>query len=107
MKQLLFLFCAVFLFSISACNFSKGVKKDLGTGLSSSYNGFAVDDIYLTDADGNRLAGNTITLGSKIGILATGVDYFAEKDGRVFPGCRILLTDKNKKEIDHMCKFCV
>jgi hypothetical protein len=99
MKQILFFICTAFLFSITACNFSKGVKKDLGTGLSSSYNGFAVEEIYLTDVDGNRLASNKIALGSKIGILATGVDYFAEKDGKVFPGCRILLTDKNKKEI--------
>jgi len=84
---------------ITSCQFSKGVKKDLNTGLSASYNGFSLDDIYLADENGNRLGDNKITLGSKILVLATGVDHFSEKEGKVFPGCRIMLTDKNKKEI--------
>jgi hypothetical protein len=84
---------------ISSCSFSKGVKKDLATGLSTSYNGFTIEDIYLADANGNRLGENKITLGSKLAVVATGVDYFAEKEGKVFPGCSILLTDKAGKEI--------
>ena len=32
-------------------------------------------------------------------MVATGVDYFSEKEGKVFPGCSIILIDKNKKEI--------
>ena len=87
------------LFVITSCQFSKGVKKDLNTGLSANYNGFAIDDIYLADENGNRLSNNKITLGSKVLVVATGVDYFSEKDGKVFPGCRIVLVDKNKKEI--------
>ena len=67
---------------ISSCQFSKGVKKDLNTGLSASYNGFALDDVYLADENGNRLSNNKITLGSKVLILATGVDYFSEKEGK-------------------------
>lgn len=93
-----------FIFSISilllcSCNFSKGVKKDLSTGLSISYNGFTVEEAYLADGDGNRVSSNGITLGSKISVMASGVDYFEEKNGKVFPGCSILLTDKNKKEV--------
>ncbi|MGF2412225.1 hypothetical protein [Ferruginibacter sp.] len=95
---------SIILFTLSlsicfSCNFSKGVKKDLGTGLTASYNGFGMDDIYLTDATGNRLNNNKISLGSKIAVVADGVDYFETKDGKVFPGCRIVLTDKNKKEV--------
>jgi hypothetical protein len=97
MKQLLFFAATVFF--LCSCNFSKGVKKDLGTGLSSVYNGFTVDDIYLVDTEGNRLNSNAIALGSKISVVASGVDYFTEKDGKVFPGCRIVLTDKNNKDI--------
>ena len=95
------LFFSAILFSLifSSCNFSKGVKKDLSTGLSASYNGLALEDIYLTDAKGNRLSNNQISLGSKLDVVATGVDYFVEKDGKVFPGCSILLTDKTGKEI--------
>ena len=84
---------------ICSCQFSKGVKKDLNTGLSASYNGFAIDDIYLADENGNRLTNNKISLGSKILVVATGVDYFSEKGSKVFPGCRIILIDKNKKEL--------
>ena len=84
---------------IASCQFSKGVKKDMNTGLSASYNGFTLDDIYLADENGNRLSNNKITLGSKVLVVATGVDYFSEKEGKVFPGCRIVLIDKNKKEI--------
>ena len=84
---------------ITSCQFSKGVKKDLNTGLSANYNGFTLDDIYLADENGKRLSDNKISMGSKVLIIATGVDYFLEKEGKVFPGCRILLIDKSKKEI--------
>ena len=82
-----------------SCQFSKGVKKDLTTGLSASYNGFALDDIYLADENKNRLSSNKIQMGTKVLVVARGVDYFEEKDGKVFPGCTIVLTDKNKKEL--------
>ena len=98
MKKIIFLLINT-LFVLSSCQFSKGVKKDLNTGLSTSYNGFALDDIYLANETGNRLSSNKITLGSKVLVVATGVDYFSEKEGKVFPGCSIILIDKNKKEI--------
>ncbi|MDP3312747.1 hypothetical protein [Lutibacter sp.] len=99
MKKLsiiLFSVCCIMSFS---CQYSKGVKIDLATGLSTSYNGLTIDDIYLADENGNRLGDNKITMGSKLAVVATGVDYFTEKDGKVFPGCSILLTDKTGEEI--------
>ncbi len=99
MNKRLFFSAIFFSLIFSSCHFSKGVKKDLSTGLSASYNGFALDDIYLTDDKGNRLTANLIALGSKLVVVATGVDYFTEKDGKVFPGCTIILTDKTGKEI--------
>ena len=99
MKRITVLAIAIVCISICSCNFSKGVKKDLSTGLSISYNGFAVEDAYLADGDGRRISNNNITMGSKVSVMASGVDYFEEKNGKVFPGCSILLTDKNKKEI--------
>jgi len=88
-------------FTLYGCSagFSKGVKKDLTTGLSSSYNGFALEDIYLTDAKGNKLNDNKISLGTPLAIEAAGIENFVEKDGKVFPGCTIVLTDKAGKEI--------
>jgi hypothetical protein len=93
-----FILFALCLF-MTSCQFSKGVKKDLNTGLSSSYSGLAVDDIFLADESGNRLSQNKIKLGAKVLMVATGVDYFTEKEGKVFPGCQIILTDNKKTEI--------
>jgi predicted small secreted protein len=84
---------------LTACNFSKGVKKDLTTGLSASYNGFALEDVYLAAEDGSRLPNNQVPLGSKIRIVVDGVENFANKDGKVFPGCTIVLTDKQGKSL--------
>ena len=87
------------LFVFNSCQFSKGVKKDLTTGLSASYNGLTLEDIYLMDEGGNRLSQNKIKLGSKVLMVVNGVDYFTVKDGKVYPGCQIVLTDKDKKEL--------
>jgi hypothetical protein len=98
MKQL---FNCLIVFLLLSCggNFSKGVKKDMTTGLASNYNGFAVDDIYLTDKNGTKLNSNKIVLGDEIMVIASGVDNYKLVDGKAFPGCTIILTDKNKKEI--------
>lgn len=87
--------------SLYSCSggFSKGVKKDISTGLSASYNGFALEDIYLTDTKETRLSNNKIAMGSPLAVVATGVDHFVEKNGRVYPGCTIVLTDKAGKEV--------
>ena len=41
----------------------------------------------------------TVKLGSKISLAAAGIENFELKDGKVYPGCQIILTDKNKKEV--------
>lgn len=100
MNQKLILLTAICL-TLYSCSggFSKGVKKDMLTGLSASYNGFALEDIYLTDTKGSRLSDNKITMGSPLAVVATGVDHFVEMNGRVYPGCTIILTDKAGKEV--------
>lgn len=86
-------------FLLLSCHFSQGVKKDLTTGLTASYNGFSIDDIYLSDSEGTRVNNNKFPMGSNVFITATGVEFFKVKNGRVFPGCTIKLTDKAGKEI--------
>ena len=83
----------------SACKFSTGIKKDLSNGLTSTYNGLSVEEIILKENDGTRLQNNKVSLGSKISVSAQGVENFEQKDGRVYPGCEIIVTDKNKKEV--------
>jgi len=98
-KKKMLCIAALALFMISSCNFSKGVKKDLNTGLTASYNGAALEDIYLADSSENKLSSNKIKLGDKVMVLAKGVENFTIEDGKVFPGCHILVTDKNNKEL--------
>ena len=84
----------------TSCQFSKGVKKDLATGLTTTYNGLTIENIYLTDSLSNAPSkNNIIKLGNPVSILAIGVDYFTEENGKVFPACSIILKDKNGKEI--------
>lgn len=88
---------AVVFFSCSG-GFSKGVKKDLGTGLTASYNGFSLEDIYIV-IDGKKATNNKIPLGKKIYVEAAGVDMYEIVNGKVFPGCSIVLTDALGKEL--------
>lgn len=96
-------FTNIFVFTllvfISSCKFSTGVKKDFSTGLTSVNNGLSAEDIFLKEYEGTRLPSNKVKLGSKISLTAAGVENFELKDGKVYPGCQIILTDKNKKEV--------
>jgi hypothetical protein len=89
---LLLVFCC-------ACNFSKGVKKDLNTGLTTSYNGFHMEDTWLEDGTGSKLTSNKVALGATLVVVASGVSHYTEKEGLVYPGCTIILTDTAGKEI--------
>ena len=92
---LLLVFCC-------ACNFSKGVKKDLNTGLTTTYNGFHVEDTWMEDGTGIKLTSNKIALGATLVVVASGVSHYTEKAGLVYPGCTIILTDTAGKEILHI-----
>jgi len=91
--------------SIAGCSggISKGVKKDLTTGLSTSYNGFSVEDVYLAAGDKDtRVHTNEVGLNSSVAVLATGVENFTALNGKVYPGCTIILSDKAGKELLHL-----
>ena len=93
------MFAFTLLVLLASCNFSTGIKKDLTTGLTSVNNGLSAEDIFLKEYDGARLLNNKVKLGSKISLAAAGIENFELKDGKVYPGCQIILTDKNKKEV--------
>jgi predicted small secreted protein len=86
----LILSCAIF----AGCNFSKGTKKDLLTGLSFSYNGFIIRDVLLIDPADKRMTDNKVHLNTRIAIVALGINNYGLKDGMVFPGMMLLVTDK-------------
>lgn len=82
--------CVVF----TGCNFSKGTKKDLRTGLSYNYNGFRIEDVVLVDPTNKAMTDNKVQLNTKIAIVAVGLDNYGLKDGKAFPGMMLLVTDK-------------
>jgi predicted small secreted protein len=87
----LILSCVVF----AGCNFSKGAKKDLSTGLSFNYNGFIVKDVLLINAASQRMTDNKVKLNTQVSIVAIGLNNYGLKDGKVFPGMMLVVTDKN------------
>lgn len=100
-NKLIFAIALSSIFLTTSCQFSKGFKQDLKTGLKVSYNGFAIEEAYLTlnEEETKKLTSNKIPLGSKVNIWASGVKNFKEENGRVFPGCEMILTNKNGKKL--------
>lgn len=74
--------------------FSKGVKADLNTGAKTTYSGFAVENIYVVDAEDKQLNDNEVPLDSKFSIVFEGIENYIVKEGKVFPGLSIEVTDE-------------
>jgi hypothetical protein len=88
---------AMLFFLITSCQFSKGVKKDLNTGLSASYNGLTIDDIFLADENGNKLSQNKVKLGAKVQVVATGVDYLLRRTAKYSPDAKLFSPITQKR----------
>lgn len=94
MKKVAAVFLLVPLF-YTACDFSKGAKKDLGTGLSVSYNGFRIGETYLVGPDNTPVSTNEVSMNSQISILVQGIENYELKDGKAYPGLMLTVTDEN------------
>jgi len=98
------IFAFVFLLVFSACSntgkdgfsvgFSKGVKADFNTGAKTSYSGFAVENVYVVDADDKQLSDNEVSLDSKFSIVYEGLANYTLKEGKAFPGLSLEVTDE-------------
>lgn len=84
---------------LAACNFSSGFKTDFATGLSYKYKGFNVQNVLLIDAANNRMTSNKVQLNTKMAIVALGVSNYGQKDGKVYPGMMLVVTDKAGKPV--------
>jgi len=78
----------------AACNFSSGFKKDFTTGLSFHYNGFSVQNVLLLDPTNRPMTSNKVQLNTKMAIVALGIANYGLKDGKVFPGMMLVVTDE-------------
>lgn len=91
-SSLLLSVCAALI--LTACNFSAGTNKDLRTGLSYSYNGFAVEKVLLVDSENSIKTDNEVVMNSKVAIAIEGLTNYTLKDNKAFPGMQLLVTDK-------------
>lgn len=84
---------------LAGCNFSAGAKKDFGTGLSYSYNGFGLQNVRLIDQANNAMTSNKVQLNSQVAITALGVSHYGLKEGKAYPGMKLLVTDAAGKPV--------
>ncbi len=84
---------------LCACNFSAGTYKDLGTGLSYSYNGFAVDEVLLVGPDNEVMSNNEVDINTKVAIVVQGLQNYELADGMAHPGLMLKLTDTSGNPI--------
>ncbi len=77
---------------ISGCNFSKSVKKDLVSGLTSTGSGLTCEDVYLT-VNNERTSRNTFSYGDMIYLVFSDLKGFTTENGNVFPVMEIVVTD--------------
>jgi len=84
---------------LSSCNFSAGTNKDLKTGLSYSYNGFGLDNVYFVGPEDKLQTDNKVDLNSKVAIIVEGLRNYTLKDDKASPGLMLSVTDKDGKFI--------
>jgi len=79
------------LFLLGAC--SAGVQKDLTTGLTVGNKNLTYEKAYIKK-DGVNMDEPNVNVGAKLQLMMEGVSGFKEENNRAFPGCSILVTDK-------------
>ncbi|MBS1486134.1 MAG: hypothetical protein JST43_00990 [Bacteroidetes bacterium] len=91
------LFFIVCLLLVAAC--SQGVKKDLTTGLTTSYNGFAIEEVLLVDSADQNLKTMQVPLASRFSVVLQGITNYQLKDDKAFPGLSMSVTDSKGNAI--------
>jgi hypothetical protein len=91
MKILISVF--IFLTSLSACQFSKSINKDLISGLLTKGDGLSSESVYLT-INGNKVEKNNFTYGEEFLVNFNKIEGFKKENGNVFPGMRMIVLSK-------------
>lgn len=79
--------------SISGCQFSKSVKKDLASGLLTKGDGLNCEDVYLSVNNG-KINRNSFVYGEKFFINFNNIEGFNKENENVFPGMRMFVIGK-------------
>lgn len=94
MRKLLYF---ILIATLCSCSFSKGVKKDLATGLFYNYNGFRLDKITAYNGYGEQLTSNVLPEFSNLVLIFNNVENYEVVEGVVSFGCELTVTDEDGK----------
>jgi hypothetical protein len=86
-------FLSLILIGFMSCNFSKSVKKDLISGLTTTGNILTCDDVFIT-VDDVRITRDSFTYGEKLYVHYNDIRGFTKVNGNVFPDMKLVVTDK-------------
>lgn len=84
----------IFLAIITGCNFSKSVKKDLLSGLTTMGSKLECEEVYLTVND-QRTTRNSFIYGETFYLNFSNVTGLTSESGNVFPGMKMIVLDKD------------
>lgn len=79
---------------LTGCQFSKSVKKDLISGLTTTGNVLTCNDVYLS-INNERTTRNSFNYGEIVNLEFSDIKGFTKENGNVFPLMNILVTDKS------------
>jgi hypothetical protein len=79
---------------LTGCHFSKSVKKDLLSGLTTTGDVLTCDDVYLTVND-ERITRNSFIYGETFYIHYSDIQGFTKENGKVFPAMEMSVIDKS------------
>ena len=78
---------------LTGCNFSRSVKKNLITGLTTTGKDLTCDDIYIT-VNGERTIRNSFIYGEVFYLNLNDVKGFTKENGNVFPGIKMNIVNQ-------------
>jgi hypothetical protein len=76
---------------MTGCQFSRSVKKDLVSGLTSAGNGLTCEEVYLT-VDKKRTSSPSFNYGELVYLIFRDIKGFKQENGNSFPFMQILVT---------------
>ncbi|MCS6973920.1 MAG: hypothetical protein N2044_00115 [Cyclobacteriaceae bacterium] len=95
MKTSSYIFLTAVVLGITACSFSAGTKSDLKTGLSYSYYGLSLDEVYFVGPENTPLSSNEAEYGTSVALVAQGIGNYILEDNKAFPGLSLTVTGEN------------
>jgi hypothetical protein len=76
-----------------SCDFKKSFNKDLVTGLTTTGDGLACEDIYLS-VDEEKISRNSFIFGEDVYLNFNNIEGFKTEDENVFPGMQLFVISQ-------------